>query len=349
MPNEIEDSNEVIEAIVVGEVILDDENKNGEVVLWRRAEDFDAARHPVLIYLASLSPGSRRTMKTTLDVMAALLTSGRCDALSLDWSQIRFQHGAALRAVLAEKYAPATANKMLAAWRGVLKAAWRLEILGSEDYGRAADLGAVRGETLPKGRALSAGELRSLLGICASDIYKEGKPRESGVRDAAILAVLYGGGLRRSEVVALDFDDYDADSGALTVRRGKGQKARITYLPTGGQSRVARWLELRNQFSPLEGALFHPIHRSGKIFPTRLTDQAILALLQRRAIQAGLRPFSPHDLRRTFISDLLDAGADIATVQKLAGHSNVQTTARYDRRGEVAKQKAASLLHIPEI
>ena len=330
------------------EIVVAQVFEPAEIVLLRRVENFDTARHPVLVYLASLSPGSRRTMKTALEVMAALLTSHRCDALSLDWSQIRFQHGAALRAVLAEKYAPATANKMLAAWRGVLKAAWRLELLSSEDYGRAADVGAVRGETLPRGRALSAGELRSLLSVCQSDIYKDGKPRPAGVRDGAILGVLYGGGLRRSEVIGLDAGDYDPDSGALIVRRGKGSKARLTYLPSGGMSRLARWLELRAQSCPLEGPLFHPIHRSGKIFAARLTDQAILALLRRRAVQAGLRPFSPHDLRRTFISDLLDAGADIATVQKLAGHANVQTTARYDRRGEVAKQKAASLLHIPE-
>src|SRR5690606_30135892 len=95
------------------------------------------------------------------------------------------------------------------------------------------------------------------------------------------------------------------------------------------------------------GALFLPINKGGTISNRRMNDQSVFDILAKRAAEAGMKDVSPHDFRRTFISGLLDAGADITTVQKMAGHSNVTTTARYDRRGEVAKQKAAELLYVP--
>ncbi|MCB0085426.1 MAG: site-specific integrase, partial [Caldilineaceae bacterium] len=70
-------------------------------------------------------------------------------------------------------------------------------------------------------------------------------------------------------------------------------------------------------------------------------------ILQKRGHQAGVNPFSPHDVRRTFAGELLDANTDLVTVQKLMGHSNPQTTASYDRRGEAVKRKAVQKLHAP--
>lgn len=302
-----------------------------------------ADQHPTLVYLARLAPGSRRTMGEALTVMAMRLSGNQCDLWTLAWHKLRYQHTAALRSLLAELYAPATVNKMLAALRGTLKECWRLGLMDAEEYHRAADLPAVRGSVLPRGRALSAGELRALLQACGRD------PSAAGRRDGALVATLYGAGLRRSEAVALEVRDYNRETGALTVRSGKGRKDRMGYAPGGCRAALEAWLPVRDQGQEGEeaGPLFVPINKAGKLTIRPMSDQAVLYILRKRAREAGLAAFSPHDLRRTFIGDLLDAGADIATVQQMAGHANVQTTARYDRRGEGVKKKAAELLHVP--
>jgi len=295
-------------------------------------------QHPALVYLARLAPGSRRTMGEALTIMAMRLSGDQCNLWTLAWHKLRYQHTAALRSLLAETYAPATVNKMLAALRGTLKECWRLGLMDAEEYHRAADLPAVRGSVLPRGRALSAGELRALLQACARDQTAAGR------RDGALVATLYGAGLRRSEAVALEVKDYHRETGALTVRSGKGRKDRMGYAPGGCRAALDAWLPVRGVE---EGPLFVPINKAGKLTARAMSDQAVLYILRKRALEAGLAAFSPHDLRRTFIGDLLDAGADIATVQQMAGHANVQTTARYDRRGEAVKKKAAELLHVP--
>jgi site-specific recombinase XerD len=122
------------------------------------------------------------------------------------------------------------------------------------------------------------------------------------------------------------------------------RKALRCYLANGGQAALRGWLAVR---STAAGPLFLPIDNAGCIGWRRLSDQAVLVILRKRARQAGVAPFSPHDLRRTFISYLLEQGGDVSSVQQLAGHANVATTARYDRRGKQAKQRAAALLHVP--
>ena len=78
-----------------------------------------------------------------------------------------------------------------------------------------------------------------------------------------------------------------------------------------------------------------------------MTPAALRLRLERRCKQANVKPCSPHDLRRAFVSGLLDGGADISSVQRLTGHASVLTTTRYDRRGERATRAVSALLHVP--
>jgi site-specific recombinase XerD len=245
----------------------------------------------------------------------------------------------ALRTRLAETDAPLTGNRILTAVRSTLQECWELGNMSSEEQRRASTIEPIRGHRLPKGRMLDAAELLQLFEVCAQD------PWPSGRRDAAMLALLCGAGLRRSELVTLDVGDDDLTTGALTVRHRKRNNDRRLFAGNGSAEAMHEWLAIRGH---APGPLYVAISKRGRLLPRRLSDQAVTWILQDRATAAGLStPFSPHDLPRTWISTLLDAGADLATVADLAGHANIATTARYDRRGEAAKRKAAERLTVP--
>jgi len=296
-----------------------------------------APQNPAAVYLSSLGLGSRRAQACALETLARIASSGRCGAEDLPWHELRYQHTQAIRAHLADRFAPATANRHLAALRGALREAWRLGLLGVEAYQRAADLEPIRGQRIPSGRALEVGEIRRLFGAC------EGDASPAGARDAALFALLYGAGLRRAEAAALEVADYDPATGGLRID-GKGSKERMAYVDGGARRAIERWLLVRGG---APGALLCPVDRCGRLEIRGISEQAIFAACRRRADEAGIEAFSPHDLRRSFVSDLLDAGADLPSVQKLAGHANPATTLRYDRRGERAKQRAIGLLSVP--
>ena len=290
------------------------------------------------MYLVGLSESGRYTMKHTLDLVAGMMT-GEANALIFAWQELRFQHVTAIRSQLEGKgYKPATINKILAAVRGVLRSAWQAGQMSAEDYQKAVSVKSVKATTLPAGRELQSGEISALMEACEDD------KTPAGVRDAAVIGLMYAAGLRRAEVITLDLADYDQDTGRLTVR-GKGNKERIAWLTDGAARALGDWLSVRGG---VPGALFVPVNKGGRITTySRMTSKAVYNMLEKRAEQAGVKHFSPHDMRRTFVSDLLDAGADIVTVSKMAGHANVSTTARYDRRPEDAKRKAAGMLHVP--
>jgi integrase len=298
-------------------------------------------QHPAAVYLFGLtSERSRRVMGQSLRAIAGLLTgqdARTADIFTLNWSALRYPHTAALRTRLLEQYSPASTNRILSGLRGVLKEAWRLGQMSAEAYQRAVDVPNVKAETIPAGRELADGEIFALVAACKAD------SSPAGVRDASIIGLLYTCGLRRAELVALSHADFEPETGKLLIRAGKGRKQRTVFVQGGALRALTDWAAVSGDGEPL----FVPVLKGGRIARRRMNAQSIYDMLKRRARQAGVREFSPHDLRRTFVGDMLDRGVDIATVANIAGHASVDTTRRYDRRPEETKKQAAGKLHFP--
>lgn len=139
-------------------------------------------------------------------------------------------------------------------------------------------------------------------------------------RDDAVLEVLYGSGLRVSELCSLDLDSVDLDRGAVRVL-GKGGRERRVPLADPAVTALRRWIEVRHEvvLADQGNALF------GNERGRRLTPRDVRRLLDRRSAV----PTHPHALRHTFATHLLDGGADLRAVQELLGHRDVATTQRY--------------------
>jgi integrase/recombinase XerC len=171
-------------------------------------------------------------------------------------------------------------------------------------------------------------KLPHFLGADPLTALLEAPPADSplGLRDRAILETLYSAGLRVSELTGLNQDDLDFDSGMLTVR-GKGKRERLALLGRPALATLRDWLEARTALGPraqTQVAVF--LNKNG----TRLSSRSVGRLLEKYLAQAGLDPrTSPHTLRHSFATHLLDAGADIRSVQELLGHRSLATTQIY--------------------
>lgn len=301
-----------------------------------------ADHNPVNVYLGRLSPGSIPAMLQSLTVVAEIL--GEDSPRSIPWWEIRYQHVARVRSILGERYAPATANKILTALRGVLEECWKLKLMTAEDYHAVVNVKNFKLHAPePTGRELTVEEVGKMLGLCLDLAVANSKHANIGLRDAVLITLLWSVGMRRAEVARIQIEDYDPETGKLHIF-GKGNKARTSYIAGRARELLDFWIEVRGR-SP--GAILTRVLKNGKIVYTQLTPQSIYDRIQQRAAQVGITEhLSTHDFRRTAISRLLDS-VDITTVAKMFGHANVNTTARYDRRGDRAKIQAAEILDIP--
>ncbi len=174
---------------------------------------------------------------------------------------------------------------------------------------------------------LNVDQVFSLLDGCSCDGASDGGGAQGAIalRDAALLELLYGSGLRISEALGLNISDIRLQTPLVTVM-GKGSKQRQVPLSDSSMQALARWLEARGDVppSPGEQALF--IGSRGK----RLDRRQAARILEEHAAAAGIpQHVSPHDMRHSFATHLLESGADLRSVQELLGHSRISTTQRY--------------------
>ncbi|WP_110877664.1 tyrosine-type recombinase/integrase [Franconibacter helveticus] len=323
---------------------LTDDNPDSRAVgitageLWPATSGKDPQLNPARAYLLSLnSVRSRQTMASFLGIVAGMLGASNADTCS--WGSLRRHHVMAITELLRDTgRATATVNTYLSALKGVAKEAWMLKLMDVDSFQHIRAVRNLRGSRLPRGRALPNNEIRQLFAVCDAD-------RSSiGPRDAAMLAVILGCGLRRSEAVGLNLSDVIIDERALRVL-GKGNKERLAYMPTGTWQRLQFWIDQVRGDAP--GPLFTRIRRFDTLTNDRLTDQAVYHILQVRQREASIEKCAPHDLRRTFATAMLNNGEDLITVKDAMGHASITTTQQYDRRGENRLRAARDKLNLP--
>jgi integrase/recombinase XerC len=209
-------------------------------------------------------------------------------------------------------YASSTIARRLASLRSFYRYQRRQGVMETDPAGGLRN--PKQSQRLP--RLLRVEEVIRLL-----DAIPTGDPL--GVRDRAMFETLYGGGLRVSELVGLNLDDLDPDQELARVR-GKGRRERLCPVGKMAMTWIGRWCSLRQPARSDEPAVF--LNRFG----TRLTTRSVGRLLDAHLVGLGLdRGASPHTLRHSFATHLLDRGADLRSVQELLGHRNLTTTQIY--------------------
>jgi integrase/recombinase XerC len=267
----------------------------------------------------NVSPHTLNAYQSDLTLFAEFLASIGAAWQAVDRATLR-RYVVSLQA---EGAARATIARKLACLRSFYRFAQREAVVERNPAQHV--LTPRRGERLPN--VLTVQEMASMLLV--PDL---GTPQ--GLRDRAILELLYAAGLRVSELVALDFNGIDWGRAEARIW-GKGSKERIVVLGQLALTALKRYIEHGRPAlaaGKSSGALF--IHRRGG----RLSDRSVRELVGTYARLAGIdRAVSPHTLRHTFATHMLDGGADLRVVQELLGHSNLATTQMYTH---VSQQQA---------
>lgn len=229
-------------------------------------------------------------------------------------------------------YAKTTIARRLASMRSLFRFAKREGLVESNPAKPLRN--PRRSRKLP--HFLSSEELGRLLGAPPADT-------PLGLRDRAILETMYSAGLRVSETVALSDGDLDLDEGVARVR-GKGRKQRLAPIGSYAAAALQRWLDVRSLARGEPAGAAAPVFLNK--FGRRITTRSVARMLEKYLRETGLDGrTSPHTLRHSFATHLLDRGADIRSVQELLGHKSLVTTQIYTHVSTAGLREAYERAH----
>lgn len=308
----------------------------GELVSTQRprAERRNAAR----VYIDSLqTEDSRASGIGALRRVARVLDLDPDQWDVLPWHALTASAASRARDRLTTQHAPTTARQSLNILKGVLKTAWRLGQIDREQWMRVTDWSPVRGSMPTVGRELAKEEIQQLKAYC------EKCPPFYGALAWAMFACALGGGLRRIELVRLRTTDLSDDARYLLVQ-GKGGKTATQPIDAWVGAAVESWLAQRSRLEFQHDRMFVYAESARRINKQPISKWQVWKMLQDVANAAGVAHFTPHDLRRTFITAFLREKGDLHRAKELARHASITMTARYDRRGPEETAEAAKVV-----
>lgn len=292
--------------------------------------------NPAESYLGTLSDSGRESMRSRLNSIARYITHHKNDTqdyLRFDWSSLRRFHYEQIMHMLNREtkedgmplYSPSHLKTTWMALRKVAEQTWSLGLMDSDDFLKIKSLSFDFGQAPVRGRAVGIEEVRSLIEHCLNDSHI------SGVRDAAIIAIIFGTGMRRQELSNIDISNINLKEKVVRFL-GKRRTINERPLPDSVIPVIYRYIEELRGFE--DGVFFCRIRKSGEMIIDKkgLTPHGIYYIITKRVQECSIKHSSPHDFRRGLATFLLNDGVDIVEVRDILGHKSISTTQVYVKK-----------------
>jgi site-specific recombinase XerD len=226
-----------------------------------------------------------------------------------------------------QSLASSTRNCALAALKRLSRELHYRQLITFETWQGIVDIRSEKQRSNKAPNWLTVRQLNELMTLPPNDLH--------GLRDRAILAIVTGCGLRRTELCDLKVSNIEQRSGRwVFVVKGKGGKTRFAPIPSGVKVAIDVWLKQRAPHYetgnvPATAYLICPVLQGGAMKDRRLSDDAVYKVIQEYGVKLGVPKLAPHDLRRTFARLTDDAGGNLRALSKFLGHESLTTTERY--------------------